>query len=340
MSACLEKSSTDQFRELSEEYLLYLKEMKHRAKTTLNSKAFMLESWRKYCDVNNIDYLYPSSMDIQMFSKRPCRNAGGGIKERSASSQRNSLFALKGFFGWLTDWKDFESDPSRRTEAVAQKPPDTEQYLPLDLFYGLPLTTFEDVRLRFALGLGWFVGLRRSEIARLQCKDLQGEVLSIPRSKTGEGVSRKVVRFPWLQVSAFLADDHDRLGFPGSEFRDHWVKLMTERVRQGDPTDSLIPDLTKKSITKLEPEGDHVEYLYKNAFGSKNGLPFTPHQLRHSFGNNMMMLADVERRPTEPQLKELMGHEKLDTLIKWYCNPMRAYKAVLDSEMSREVTKL
>ena len=85
---------------------------------------------------------------------------------------------------------------------------------------------------------------------------------------------------------------------------------------------------------------DSVEYLYKNAFGSKNGLPFTPHQLRHSFGNNMMMLADVERRPTEPQLKELMGHEKLDTLIKWYCNPMRAYKAVLDSEMSREVTKL
>lgn len=331
MSICFEKDSRDLLSDLCEEYLAHCEMMLHRAPKTLKTNRYWLKCWERWCREFDIDSSRPTPLDIQMFSQRPVRQAGGGTKERSESSQRNSLFALRGFFGWLKDWKDFESDPSKKTVPVRKKQPRPKP-VPFKEFFGLPFAKL-DLRLQLALGLGFFTGIRRSEMALLRVGDVQDDFLIVNRPKTHD-----VSDFPWVQVSKYLAEDHDARGWSCSAFRDRWMRQMMERVRDGDVSESLIPNLTEGSHTLVEPEGEHVGYLFQNAFGYRDGLDFSPHQLRHSFGQNMANLRNRDHRPMPDQLAGLMGHRSIQTTIDYYYSALDSYVDGMNTDMSRKVS--
>lgn len=98
-----------------------------------------------------------------------------GIRPRSGASRANELACARAFFRWATKYDHRPDDPTRRLEF-----PGVENHVPRaigqsDLERLLGPLTADALDLRRAVALGTYAGMRVSEAAELQWKDVDTE---------------------------------------------------------------------------------------------------------------------------------------------------------------------
>lgn len=225
----------------------------------------------------------------------------------SASTRRRRAYALKAFFDYLCDHDILTENVSTRLRGPGVK-------------IGKPKPIPDDIWLsiwdqnmgmddRVMLGLGYYVGLRRHEmisIAPSHFNLARRRVGDFPRKggRTNEvvyGANLDIIarQLPWLGVR--LGEfEHDLRTMVQSRAREPRLLALTEHIAVDNPSDSSI----NRRLTALSSRCRHH---------------VTPHQMRHSFGTNLLR-AGVPAIVVADQ----MAHSNLETTrgyldtTQWY----------------------
>ena len=243
------------------EWLNWCRDRRGRSAETLRSYAATasdLVGW-----LGNPDLSAVSRVELESFIERP--RARGG--RPAPNTVKREVATLRSFFGWCAHEEIVQRSVAEglfapKARARNPRPVDDETWR---AWWGVDLPD----ALRVALGLGFYVGLRRAEIVGLTPEMVNNETI--------EGFIRKgggEHTIPWREMQQILT-----LRLPGI----------------GDPEDLLgqaISALRRSSGSSLlgwrclAP----IELNRRlRKWGERHGLPlFTPHQLRHSAATNLL----------------------------------------------------
>jgi site-specific recombinase XerD len=167
---------------------------------------------------------------------------------------------------------------------------------------------------RVAFGLGFFCGLRRHEVTLLRVSNF----VEVPAQRIGNFKRKggKRMSFPYVSCSTLFEQRRpDLIGGSAGTFLGPLADLLVERRRLGESV-RLLPWREQQSHAPWSrhemPEdfitpGSMNKHLRRALHAAGlDELAFSPHQLRHSFGTNMLHmgvpLLDVSR---------LMGHSSI-----------------------------
>jgi len=251
-----------------EAWLKWLTEVRNASEETLRAYARTLHSLVEFA---NDEPVSPSM--IEAFSQRPRLRGQGG----SASTVRRDVLAIRSFYGWACKRGLYEDNPSldAATPPVPSSVPKAiADELWLTLWYGV--MPDED---RAWLGLGYFAGLRRNEIASVppRCFDTERELIVNFQRKGG---SRYAVEY-----GAMADTVCDKLPWL-SDGADQWRKTVRRLVEQRQDDRWLAPRTTKDGLGC----GQWVNTRLRTLLGQV-GVPrdaFSPHCLRHSCATNLL----------------------------------------------------
>lgn len=178
----------------------------------------------------------------------------------------------------------------------------------------------EDIRIKTALLLLIYTGMRRGELMGLKWQDIEPErnLLHVRRQALylpGEGVneadlktesSNRAIVYPPMIANQL------------NDYRKWWLQqkiLHGDRWRGEANRIFIQPD-----GTPLNP--DTINFWVKK-FIQKNNLPhFTPHSLRHTFAT-LQIAAGVDYRTVQA----LTGHAQASTLLNTYSHAIKSAKA-------------
>ena len=315
------------FGDLFGEYMDESRVARQRSKTSLTAYRTVLLQWEKWASANGVDPLFPNRLEPYNFFQRSRHRRSGRNSPPSDSTQRREFYVLKSFFEWMDDFKDLGKNPLRGAQPVPTKLSKPKP-VSLEVFYEHALDTDLGDSLRICLGLGWWMGLRRAEMAGLRCDALgiddHGEpTMTFERKRTRAGIN---IREHQYQVPARkLARDHDAKGFRATEFLNWWIEAIERHCEKNyDPSNwsssssvSFVPHLGANSLRNEGPTPRQISYLFGNAYRYRTALPFTPHQLRHSFATNLARLLGDDAYE-DSELMWLMGHLNYTTTTKYY----------------------
>jgi integrase len=257
----------------------------------------------RYVSVRELDWSAVTLFDCERFVRKPLE--GGAAP--SQSTRRKRAYALKGFFDFLAD-----HDVVEVSCALKLRGPGVQIGKPKPIPDDVWLAIWDqDMGMddRVLLGLGYYLGLRRHEmiaIAPSHFNLLTRRVKDFPRKggKTNEvvyGGNLDIIarRLPWLAVrlDEFEADLATLVRSRATTGR---LLALTEHIAVDNPSDSSI----NRRITALS---------------ARTRLHVTPHQMRHSFGTNLLR-AGVPAIVVADQ----MAHANLETTrgyldtTQWY----------------------
>lgn len=152
------------------------------------------------------------------------------------------------------------------------------------------------------LYIGFYTGLRRSEICALEAQDfdLNAQTLSVTKQISNDGQS----------VTERLKTTSSRAVLPVAA---PLVELLRPILSQMDPTDLIVSD---DGFTLINPVS--INILLK-AQAVKIGIDFHPHMLRHSFITNLV------RSGVDPKTAaQLARHSDIETTMNIYTNMSQA----------------
>ena len=274
-----------------------------RADNTVVSYAGTLARLHDHLD--GPDWQDVTERELEDFLHRPLDDG----RARSISSAQQNLSAIRNFYRWLAAYKrvDFatpDDNPaafvrleSDRLARAAERLPVTDaQWLAV---VHSPLALDD----RVALGLGYYVGLRRSEIVTVAphaIDPLHRRILFVDRKggKTKMGLE-------YGELVGVLQDHRPEV----ADGADEWIELVESyaRSRRGEAT--LVPDQGVKD------PGQRLRDALEGTILPNAGLArdaFTPHSLRHSFGTNMALAGmDIER------IADQMSHSTTETTLRY-----------------------
>lgn len=309
------------FDDLFGEYMDESRVARQRSKTSLTAYRTVLLQWNRWASENGVDPLFPNRLEPYNFFQRGRHRRSGRNSPPSDATQRREFYALKSFFQWMDDFKDLGKNPLRGAQPVPTKLSKPKP-VSLEVFYEHALSTDLGDPLRICLGLGWWMGLRRAEMAGLRCDalgvdDMNEPTMTFERKRTRAGIN---IREHQYQVPARkLARDHDAKGFRSTEFLDWWISAIERHCEANRRSSSVsfVPNLGENSLRNEGPTPRQVSYLFGNAYEYRVPLPFTPHQLRHSFATNLARLLAADAYE-DSELMWLMGHLNYTTTTKYY----------------------
>jgi integrase len=281
---------------LVEEYLLQRKRRTEATEATMHGLKHVLKHWVLF----EADHLAPTDESMVEFAYRRRRNG-----PPSPYTIKNNLNVLRGFYNWAYRYEKLEKDFGiRLKDAIPKINERLKRWVDKDEFYALPFESFKP-ELKLALGLGWFNGLRAHEIMKLKTFHVAGDRLNVERKRTRRGEEK--ASYPWRAAGQFIAHRH---GDP--KFWFEFQSLMDEaKHRKGyliAAHDYGEPESTRR-----------LQGFYWNPHGwvsqgrNDSSLPFTPHDLRHSFGHNCYQSGV----PIE-KVSSLMGHSDIKTTTTYY----------------------
>lgn len=287
------------------QWLDWLMVTKGRQPRTGEAYSIVLRQWIVWCDGQNIDPLYPELSELEEFVQRPRTRQAHG-KMGSASTRRGEIVALRQWFKWLAQRGHVAADPTLELEAPSVKAglpkpiPDGDWRILL----GAQMTP----RLRLALGLGYYCGLRRAELSALTGRQITETHIKVFVRKGGGDDT-----LPWRSMV--------------SVYEEHLPQLIPEPERFVEGLLTHAQDVGGNLMFWTEGQ---AMYKYMTRVCRKAGLPhYTPHQLRHSCATNLI-------RASVPMalVASMLNHSSLD-ITKRY---VRAGGDELD-EWRRRVTK-
>ena len=245
---------------LATSYLNWLETVRHRAGGTIYRYASILDAFSGFL---GRDYATAEVHDFERFQVRPRSRRGKGTSG-SASTQKQEIVCLRGFYKWLLANGVIEQDPTLllytpTVKNVNPKPVRDDVWREL----WTPSTLTTDALL--TLGLGGLCGLRRNEMVSLEPWQIQGGmIIDFVRKGGGED------SLPWETMVDILTEELPHL-YPDTErFKD--------ALRAASGTKILDlgsdPDQVNKLLSKLTARRgtDHVH----------------PHMLRHQCCTNLL----------------------------------------------------
>jgi len=277
-------------------WLEHLEVDRGRSPETIRRYDLTVEQWLNWAATSQVDPLLPSLEELEEFIRRPRLRQGHG-RLGAPATRRAEVTHLRGWFRWMTARKLVAVDPT-----VAMVAPTVKAGLPKPIPDDHWLVLWEGQtthRLHLALGLGYYVGLRRAEICALQGHQLEDHLIAnFVRKGGGEDT------LPWRQMLSVYQEELPRLAV-GS---DVWAQELLDHAS------------SHRHSVLFWNEGQTMYKEMKRAC-KRLGLPhYTPHQLRHSCATNLF-------RASMPMglVSSLMNHSSLD-ITKGY---MRAGGAEL-----------
>lgn len=279
----------------------------HPAAGTLTAlrtaSALSCPNEERYESVNELDWTTVTLADCEAFVRLQLLSGTAP----SQSTRRKRAYALKAFFDYLAD-----HDVVERSCALKLRGPGVQIGKPKPIPDDVWLATWDqDMGMddRVLLGLGYYCGLRRHEMIAIGPHHFNlttRRVSDFPRKggKTNEVVyggnldiiARKLPHLA-VRLDEFEADLRTMVRSRALEDR---LLALTEHVSADNPSDSSI----NRRITALS---------------SRCRVHVTPHQMRHSFGTNLLR-AGVPAIVVADQ----MAHSNLETTrgyldtTQWY----------------------
>ena len=241
--------------------------------------------------------------ELEAFVRAPLFSAGS---LPSQSTRRKRAYALKAFFEFLCDHDTIEVDPAAKlrgpgVQVGKPKPIPDDVWLAIwDQDMGM-----DD---RVMLGLGYYLGLRRHEMIGLAPSnvDLERRRMSAFQRKGGKvnevvyGSNLDIITARLPHLSVRLGEfEADLATLTRSRACTGRMLALTEHVGVNEPNSAINRRLT--------------------ALSSRTRTHVTPHQMRHSFGTNLLR-AGVPAIVVADQ----MAHSSLETTrgyldtTQWY----------------------
>lgn len=184
----------------------------------------------------------------------------------------------------------------------------------VDLLFDEP-----DIRIRTAILISLYTGVRRGELCGLEWKDINREkgIINIVRAsqyQRGKGIvtvptknasSERAIKVPYIVFEIL------------DEYKEYYNSLREQIGTAWTETDRLFVRIDKKPGQPINP--DTINF-WLDSFINKNGLEhFTPHSLRHTFAT-LQISAGVPIRV----LQARTGHAQASTLVNIYSHAIKS----------------
>ena len=276
---------------------------KPRQDGTLVSYAGTLKRLHEYLD--GPSWQDVTERDLEDFLHRPLPDDG----PRSMTTAVQYLSVLRNFYAYLMAYRRVEfatpdDNPSAFVRLDEERLKRAEDRLPVSddqwmAVVGSPLAVDD----RLALGLGYYVGLRREEIVTVAphaIDPLRKRILFVDRKggKTKTGLE-------YGELVGVLQDHRPEV----ADGAEDWIDLVEFYARSRHGEDTLVPGYgVKHAGQRLR---DRLQHTILPGAGLHPGA-FTPHALRHSFGTNLA-LAGV---PLE-RIADQMSHSSTETTMRY-----------------------
>ena len=267
-------------RDLTKEYLSYLKVEKGLAANSLESYARDLAKLKAWADKNGLDLLSLTRQELREWL------IDLGHTKLSENSKRRMISAMRGFYKFLLIDGHLTKNPSDNLDS-----PQKGLYLPkflnqseIETLLAQPdVSTETGLRDRAILELMYACGLRVSEAVTLTLKDV--DLDSGILTTTGKG--SKTRRVP--------------IGSSAVE----WLKtyLVVRRRKENVEIQNLF-------VTPLgKPLNRQIIYDFVREYAEKCGLKgVSPHTLRHSFATHL-----IQNRADIRSVQQMLGHSDIST---------------------------
>lgn len=274
-----------------DEYLDWQEHRRGRTPDTMRIYRNVLGHFVTFLDGRQLDDV--GSLELEHWIARTRR----GGRNPSAATQQRDATIVRGLYRYCVDRGYVEKDPTGLivTPTVRNEMP---RPVPDATWRTVVASPLIDRGMRFALTLGYYAGLRRTEIVSLTPEHVNRTTLEVV------GFRRKGHKDSRVNLSTIF-DVYDR----------HLPSLLPARaeleelVRSAAASGTLIPWAVGK---------DHLNA--RNAFnrrlrvlcGRLEVSPFTPHQLRHSAATNLIR-AGVPLH----LVRDLLDHSDVQTTMRY-----------------------
>lgn len=279
-----------------DEYISWLT-TRRKSPATLKAYGSMLDSYATWLTQEGLDLADVTYEDAEAFGY----SATAHGKTPSASTVKVRLAAVKGLHEWAA-----AHDRGLRTVGLAQAPKQPQRNpkpVPDDVWVHLWSQPMPDTD-RLLLGLGYYGGLRRSEIVTLRpvdCDCGRGMVTVI-----GKGDKERAVDYEAAVSLVDLELPHLTAG------ADDWQKILWQQYEQ-----RLLMNANYvwwDSEGSVERDAGRLRWHLRRILRQADLAPdaFTLHSLRHSAGTNLL------RAGLEPEeIQDFMGHDNFNTTRRY-----------------------
>ncbi len=276
-------------RELIDSYLLYCRR-RNRSDQTLHAYSTVLHGWGRW--LGNRDMRTVHRQMIMDFIARPRGKRAQG-KPGAPATQARDVSIFRNFYQWARDEGHTDKNPARNLQAPTvhnrnpRPVPDTD-------WRGLWAWPGLAPRSRAFLGLGYICGLRRLELASVTASHVTDtQIVNLRRKGGGEHTLH------WRTAANILHNARPDL-LPSV---DLFADALFETAER-NPSGSLLG-----FNGDLNNVNKRLDMLCKRARVTR----FTPHQLRHSCGTNLVNEASVPL----PLVMELMNHSDINVTMRY-----------------------
>jgi integrase len=301
----------DRNRALCAAWLDWLAKHRRRRPLTVYQYAGKLDKLCQYAGDRPLGSLHV--MDLEAFVGRQRRSGQAGA---DATVQRD-VVVLRGLYGWANEQGHLSQNPAANLSGPTVKNHNPKA-IPDELWakvWRAELTS----AMRVMLGLGYYCGLRREEICRLQAKHfIDGRIMHFPRKGDRNDKNSGVI--PFESCARLYAEKRpDLLAMP-----EDFLLPLADAVSAASPWvlpwggDAREP-LRRRPSDVGPPPGMTNPDVINRRLGVvlvRLGLArsaFTPHALRHSFVTNLLgmgvPLVDVSH---------LANHSDVNITMKYY----------------------
>ena len=267
-------------RDLTKEYLSYLKVEKGLAANSLESYARDLAKLKAWADKNGLDLLSLTRQELREWL------IDLGHTKLSENSKRRMISAMRGFYKFLLIDGHLTKNPADNLDS-----PQKGLYLPkflnqaeIETLLAQPDVSIETgLRDRAILELMYACGLRVSEAVTLTMKDVDLDSGIV--TTTGKGSKTRRV--------------------PVGSSAVEWLKtyLVVRRRKENVEIQNLF-------VTPLgKPLNRQIIYDFVREYAEKCGLEgVSPHTLRHSFATHL-----IQNRADIRSVQQMLGHSDIST---------------------------
>lgn len=231
-----------------EQFLTYCERDRRRSVNTVNRYRSVLRA----VESTGIDLMRADIDDIQRW--------WDSRLDAESSTRANELACLRSFYKWATRFDHRPDDPTRRLDAPKIPVRVPRPIGRADLERLLELARDDSPEMGRAIALGAYAGLRVSEAAGLEWKDIDQESRRI--YVTGKGDKQRVIGLSPVLLDLLLPDTGGNVVTAGGQtYSADTLQRKVNRFIQGNGVEHTSHDLRKRGATLAANKGEPLHAI-------------------------------------------------------------------------------